>query len=45
MVIELAGTVLVDRREWVLLQERDEHAPVAPNQRGPSAVIGAITLV
>lgn len=26
--------VLVDRRGRVLLQERDEHAPVAPNQWG-----------
>jgi 8-oxo-dGTP pyrophosphatase MutT (NUDIX family) len=33
-VIELAVTLLVDRRGWVLLQERDEHAPVAPNQWG-----------
>jgi len=28
----LASVVLVDRRGWLLLQERDEHAPVAPNQ-------------
>jgi 8-oxo-dGTP diphosphatase len=34
VVAELAGTLLVDRRGWVLLQERDEHAPVAPNQWG-----------
>lgn len=27
-------TLLVDRRGWVLLQERDENAPVAPNQWG-----------
>jgi 8-oxo-dGTP pyrophosphatase MutT (NUDIX family) len=33
-VIELAVTLLVDRRGWVLLQERDEHAPVAPNEWG-----------
>jgi 8-oxo-dGTP pyrophosphatase MutT (NUDIX family) len=33
-VIELAGTLLVDRRGWLLLQERDDHAPVAPNQWG-----------
>jgi 8-oxo-dGTP diphosphatase len=33
-VIELGVTLLVDRRGWVLLQERDEHAPVAPNQWG-----------
>jgi 8-oxo-dGTP diphosphatase len=32
-VIEVAVTLLVDRRGWVL-QERDEHAPVAPNQWG-----------
>ena len=30
----LASVLLVDRRGWVLLQERDEHAPVAPNQWG-----------
>jgi 8-oxo-dGTP diphosphatase len=34
VVAELAGTLLVDRRGWVLLQERDEHAPVAANQWG-----------
>ncbi|HET8559824.1 MAG TPA: NUDIX hydrolase [Marmoricola sp.] len=28
----LASAVLVDRRGWLLLQERDEHAPVAPDQ-------------
>ena len=28
----LASVVLVDRRGWLLLQERDELAPVAPNQ-------------
>jgi len=33
-VVELAGTLLVDRRGWVLLQERDENAPVAANQWG-----------
>jgi 8-oxo-dGTP diphosphatase len=33
-VIEVAVTLLVDRRGWMLLQERDEHAPVAPNQWG-----------
>lgn len=32
--VELAVTILVDRRGWVLLQERDEHAVVAPNQWG-----------
>jgi len=30
----LATVVLVDERGWLLLQERDEHAPVAPNQWG-----------
>jgi 8-oxo-dGTP diphosphatase len=34
VVAELAGTLLVDRRGWVLLQERDDHAPVAPDQWG-----------
>jgi 8-oxo-dGTP diphosphatase len=34
VVAELAGTLLVDRRGWVLLQERDEHAPVTANQWG-----------
>ncbi len=24
--------VLVDRRGWLLLQERDEHAPIAPDK-------------
>jgi 8-oxo-dGTP diphosphatase len=33
-VIELAVTLLVDRRGWVLLQERDEHALVAPDEWG-----------
>jgi 8-oxo-dGTP pyrophosphatase MutT (NUDIX family) len=28
----LASVVLVDRRGWLLLQERDEHAPTAPDQ-------------
>lgn len=31
---DVAGVFLVDRRGWVLLQERDEHAPVAANQWG-----------
>jgi 8-oxo-dGTP pyrophosphatase MutT (NUDIX family) len=26
--------VLVDRRGWILLQERDEYAPIAPDQWG-----------
>jgi 8-oxo-dGTP pyrophosphatase MutT (NUDIX family) len=30
----LASAILVDRRGWLLLQERDEKAPVAPNQWG-----------
>jgi len=30
----LATVVLVDARGWLLLQERDEHAPVAPCQWG-----------
>lgn len=30
----LATVVLVDGRGWLLLQERDEHAPVAPHQWG-----------
>ena len=30
----LAVLLLVDRRGWVLLQERDEHAPRAANQWG-----------
>ena len=30
----VASALLVDRRGWLLLQERDEHAMVAPNQWG-----------
>jgi 8-oxo-dGTP diphosphatase len=30
----ITGIFLVDERGWVLLQERDEHAPIAPNQWG-----------
>ncbi len=30
----LASVILVDPRGWLLLQERDEHAPVAPEQWG-----------
>lgn len=30
----VVGVLLVDPRGWVLLQERDEHAPVAPEQWG-----------
>ncbi len=32
--IRVAGIFLVDARGWVLLQERDELAPVAPEQWG-----------
>jgi 8-oxo-dGTP diphosphatase len=31
---DVAAIFLVDARGWVLLQERDEHAPVSPNQWG-----------
>ena len=31
---DVACVILVDARGWVLLQERDEHAPVAANQWG-----------
>src|SRR3954465_2293171 len=31
---DIVGVFLVDARGWVLLQERDEHAPVAPEQWG-----------
>jgi 8-oxo-dGTP pyrophosphatase MutT (NUDIX family) len=30
----ITGIFLLDTRNWVLLQERDEHAPIAPNQWG-----------
>jgi 8-oxo-dGTP diphosphatase len=30
----LSVVLLVDPRGWVLLQERDEHAPIAPDQWG-----------
>ena len=30
----VASAILVDRRGWLLLQERDEHALVSPNQWG-----------
>jgi 8-oxo-dGTP diphosphatase len=30
----VASAILVDRRGWLLLQERDEHAMVSPNQWG-----------
>jgi 8-oxo-dGTP pyrophosphatase MutT (NUDIX family) len=29
-----ATVILVDPRGWILLQERDEHAPIAPEQWG-----------
>jgi 8-oxo-dGTP pyrophosphatase MutT (NUDIX family) len=32
--VRIATILLVDRRGWVLLQERDEHAPRAANQWG-----------
>lgn len=31
---DVVGIFLVDARGWVLLQERDEHAPAAPEQWG-----------
>lgn len=31
---DVVGAFLVDARGWVLLQERDEHAPVHPDQWG-----------
>jgi len=31
---EVVAIFLVDARGWLLLQERDEHAPVAPDQWG-----------
>src|SRR3954462_983236 len=31
---DVVGIFIVDARGWVLLQERDEHAPVAPEQWG-----------
>jgi 8-oxo-dGTP pyrophosphatase MutT (NUDIX family) len=30
--LRFATIVLVDRRGWLLLQERDEHAPIAPDK-------------
>ncbi|HYJ66206.1 MAG TPA: NUDIX domain-containing protein [Nocardioidaceae bacterium] len=32
--LRISAVILVDHRGWVLLQERDEHAPVAPEQWG-----------
>ena len=31
---DFAAVLLVDRRGWVLLQERDEHAPLDPDRWG-----------
>ncbi len=31
---DVACVLLVDARGWILMQERDEHAPVAPRQWG-----------
>ncbi|GAA1923303.1 NUDIX hydrolase [Nocardioides marmoribigeumensis] len=31
---DIVGIIVVDARGWVLLQERDEHAPVAPDKWG-----------
>jgi 8-oxo-dGTP pyrophosphatase MutT (NUDIX family) len=33
-MLRVSAVLLVDRRGWLLLQERDEHAPVAPDQWG-----------
>jgi 8-oxo-dGTP diphosphatase len=33
-VVLFSGVLLVDRRGWVLLQERDEHAPIDPERWG-----------
>jgi 8-oxo-dGTP diphosphatase len=33
-VTRFAAVILVDRRGWVLLQERDEHAPIDPDRWG-----------
>ncbi|MEP9383501.1 NUDIX domain-containing protein [Nocardioides cheoyonin] len=32
MTVEIAAVVLVDKRGWLLLQERDEHAPTDPDR-------------
>lgn len=34
MSVRFGCVVLVDKRGWVLLQERDEHAPIAPERWG-----------
>lgn len=31
-MVRFGAVVIVDRRGWVLLQERDEHAPIAPEE-------------
>jgi len=33
-VVQFSGVLLVDRRGRVLLQERDDHAPIDPNRWG-----------
>lgn len=33
-MVHLSGVLLVDRRGWLLLQERDEHAPIDPERWG-----------
>lgn len=33
-VSRFSCVALVDRRGWLLMQERDEHAPIAPDQWG-----------
>lgn len=33
-MVRISVVVLVDARGWVLLQERDEHAPLAPEKWG-----------
>ena len=33
-MVLFSGVLLVDRRGWILLQERDEHAPIDPERWG-----------
>jgi 8-oxo-dGTP diphosphatase len=33
-MVHLSGILLVDRRGWILLQERDAHAPIDPDRWG-----------
>ena len=33
-MVHLSGVLLVDPRGWLLLQERDEHAPIDPERWG-----------